>query len=329
MAHEIIVLLTQYGVLLVFLNVLVEQAGVPVPAVPTLVVAGALAANGQLPLASLVGAAVLACLIADGAWYLAGRRYGSRVLRTICRVSLSPDSCVKQSAARFERWRGRVLLVAKFLPGLSTVAPPLVGALGLRSGAFVLFDTLGSLLWVAVTVAAGYALAPQIDRVLLAISQAGTIALQTMGVLLAIYVLVKWWQRQRLIRALRMARISVEELQASYVGGNKPVVVDVRSALSRQMDDRIIPGAVLADLAGIDLAVHDVPVETELVLYCACPNEVSAATAAKALMAQGYRRVRPLLGGLDAWEAAGYPVERLPAAPVDMVPGKFPTQSAA
>lgn len=329
MAHEIIALLAQYGVLLVFLNVLVEQAGLPFPAVPTLVVAGALAANGQLPLASVTAAAVLACLISDTAWYLAGRRYGSRVMRTICKVSLSPDSCVKQSALRFQRWRGRVLLVAKFIPGLSTVAPPLVGALGLNPGVFLWLDGLGSLVWVAAAVGLGYALAPQIDRVLLALSQAGTIALEIIAVLLVLYILAKWWQRQRLIRALRMARISVEELHTAMAQDPRPVVVDVRSEAARAFDNRTIPGALLADLAGIDRAVHDVPPDTELILYCTCPNEVSAATAAKVLIGQGYRRVRPLLGGLDAWEAAGLPVERLALANVDNLTGDLPTQTAA
>ena len=118
MAHEIIALIAQYGLLLVFFNVLVEQAGVPVPAVPTMIVAGALAAGGKLPLTGIVLVAVLACLLGDLAWYWAGRRFGSGVMRTICRISLSPDSCVKQSELRFQRWRGRVLLIAKFVPGL-------------------------------------------------------------------------------------------------------------------------------------------------------------------------------------------------------------------
>ena len=159
MAHQIIELIAQYGLLLVFLNVLVEQAGVPVPAVPTMIVAGALSANGKLPLAGVVLAALVACLLSDLLWYWAGRRFGAGVMRTICRISLSPDSCVKQSELRFQRWRGRVLLIAKFVPGLSTVAPPLVGAMGLRAGSFVLLDGLGSLLWVGVAVGLGESVA--------------------------------------------------------------------------------------------------------------------------------------------------------------------------
>ena len=323
-------LLAEYGLLVVFLNVLVEQAGAPVPAVPTLVVAGALAANGRLPLVGLLAAALLACLLSDLAWYWAGRRFGAGVMRTICRVSLSPDSCVKQSELRFQRWRGRILLVAKFVPGLSTVAPPLVGALGLRPAAFLLLDGLGSLLWLGLAVGLGYLLAPQIDQVLAALSHAGTIALELAGVLLALYIALKWWQRHRLVVSLRMARIRVEDLQRAIEQAPPlPVVIDVRSQAARVVDSRIIPGALLADVSGIDRAVHEIPLDAELVIYCTCPNEASAAMAAKTLMEQGYRRVRPLLGGLDAWEQAGYPVHRLTPVGADALAGPLPTQHAA
>ncbi|MEO7064096.1 MAG: DedA family protein, partial [Dokdonella sp.] len=162
MAHEIIALIAQYGLLLVFASVLLEQLGFPIPAVAVLVVAGALAASGQLSLPGTLLVALIGCLLADLAWYWAGRRFGARVLRTLCRVSLSPDSCVHQSELRFERWGGQMLLAAKFMPGLSLVAPPLVGALGLPMRAFLLFDALGSLLWAVVAVGLGYAFAAQI-----------------------------------------------------------------------------------------------------------------------------------------------------------------------
>ena len=163
MAHEIIALIAQYGVLLVFLNVLVTQLGAPVPAVPTLVVAGALAAGGQVPVPGVLVVTVIACLLSDALWYAAGRRYGAGVMRLLCRISLSPDSCVQRSELQFQRWRGQVLLIAKFVPGLATVAPPLVGAMGLAPSAFVLFDGLGSLLWAVVALGLGYVFAAQVD----------------------------------------------------------------------------------------------------------------------------------------------------------------------
>jgi membrane protein DedA with SNARE-associated domain/rhodanese-related sulfurtransferase len=314
MAHEIIALIAQYGLLLVFLNVLAAQAGVPVPAVPTLVVAGALAAGDRLSLAGIVAAALVGSLLGDLAWYLAGRRYGAGVMRTLCRISLSPDSCVKQSELRFQRWRGQVLLVAKFVPGLSMLAPPLVGAMGLPPRHFVLLDGLGALLWAGAAIVLGYVFAGEVDRVLGAVANAGTVAIEVAAALLAAYVLIKWWRRERLLRSLRMARIGVEELARALAAGRAPVVIDVRSAVARQLDDRIIPDALLTDVEGVVQAVAAIPLDRELVVYCNCPNEVSAARAAQALMARGYRRVRPLHGGLDAWDAAGYAVQRLASA---------------
>jgi membrane protein DedA with SNARE-associated domain/rhodanese-related sulfurtransferase len=310
--HAIIALIAEYGLLLVFINVLVEQAGVPVPAVPTLVVAGALASAGKLPLAAVIAVALIACLISDLAWYWAGRHFGATVMRTLCRISLSPDSCVKQSELRFQRWRGQILLIAKFVPGLSTIAPPLVGAMKLRPHVFVWFDSLGSLIWIGVVVGLGYAFAQQIDHVLMVLANAGTVAVEFLGVLLVAYVLLKWWQRRRLLLSLRLGRITVGELHRMIEAGNAPVVVDVRSQASRLVDTRIIPGALMADLRGIDQELNHVPIDQEVVIYCSCPNEVSAAKAAKGLLVQGYRRVRPLLGGLDAWADAGYAIDQLP-----------------
>jgi membrane protein DedA with SNARE-associated domain/rhodanese-related sulfurtransferase len=307
--HAIIELIAEYGLLLVFINVLVEQAGLPLPAVPTLVVAGALSSSGRLPLGALVLVALLACLISDFVWYLAGRRYGASVMRTLCRISLSPDSCVKQSELRFQRWRGQILLIAKFVPGLSTIAPPLMGAMKLRPQVFMLLDALGSLIWIGLIVGLGYAFSQQIDRVLFALASAGTLAVEVLAALLMAYLIVKWWQRKRLLLSLRLARISADELQRLIATGKPPVVVDIRSDAARLADNRIIPGAVMAKLGGIGQQLEHVPIDQEVVIYCSCPNEVSAAKAAKGLLMQGYRKVRPLQGGLDAWAEAGYAIE--------------------
>lgn len=309
MVQEIITLITSYGLFLVFLNVLVEQAGLPLPAMPTLVVAGALAASERLPVVGVVLVALLACLLSDLAWYALGRRLGSGVLRTLCRISLSPDSCVRQSELRFHRWGGQVLLVAKFVPGLSTVAPPMVGALGLGLRRFLLFDAVGALLWIGLATGLGYLFATQVDELLGALERAGGLALEAVGALLAAYILLKWWQRQRLLRLLRMARVDVAELHDAIAAGRSPIIVDVRPDALREMDARRIPGALAWAPDGLTGLLGEIPVGQELVVYCNCPNEVSAARVAALLIARGYR-VRPLRGGLDAWDAAGYPVER-------------------
>jgi membrane protein DedA with SNARE-associated domain len=314
MANEAITLIAQYGLLLVFVNVLVEQAGAPVPAMPTLVVAGAAAASGDLSITAILLVSLVACLLGDLPWYWAGRHFGGAMMRTLCRISLSPDSCVRNSEVQFERWGGRMLVVAKFVPGLSTVAPPLVGAMGLPLHLFLLLDGLASLLWAGVPVALGYVFAAQIDSLLAALANAGTLALELVLGLFALYIVGKWWRRRSLLVALRMARITVRELHDAMTDGKAPLIVDVRSKTSRRLDGRILPGALLADLDSVDEALHDVPLDQELVIYCNCPNEATSASAAKALMVKGYRHVRPLQGGLDAWGAAGYPVQRLPWA---------------
>jgi membrane protein DedA with SNARE-associated domain len=311
MAHEAITLIAQYGLLLVFVNVLVEQAGAPVPAMPTLVVAGAVAAGGDLSITAILLVSLVACLLGDLPWYWAGRHFGSAMMRTLCRISLSPDSCVRNSEVQFERWGGRMLVVAKFVPGLSTVAPPLVGAMGLSLHLFLLLDGVASLLWAGVPVALGYIFAAQIDSLLAALANAGTLALELVLGLFALYIVGKWWRRRSLLVALRMARITVRELHDAMTDGKAPLIVDVRSKTSRRLDARILPGALLADLDSVDRALHDVPLDQELVIYCNCPNEATSASAARVLMAKGYRHVRPLQGGLDAWGAAGYPLQRL------------------
>lgn len=317
MAHEIFVLLGEYGLLLVFLNVLVTQLGMPLPAVPTLVVAGALTASGQLVLPAVLLVALLACLIGDTLWYGAGRRYGGHVMRALCRISLSPDSCVHRSELQFQRWRGGVLLIAKFVPGLSTVAPPLVGAMGLGFLSFIVFDGIGSVLWAGVAVVLGSTFAAQLDMLLGMLADAGALALELLLGLLALYILVRWWQRHRLLAALRMPRIAPAELNLALTQGQAPLVLDVRSVPARALDRRVLPGALLADEQdqAMDKLLRGVVPDRELVLYCNCPHEATAAKAAKALKARGYRHVRPLAGGLDAWAAAGYAVEWLPELP--------------
>ncbi len=310
MTHEIVALIGQYGLLLVFANVLVKQAGIPVPAVPTLVVAGSLAASGQLSLLLVVLVAVPACLLSDVAWYAVGHHFGNGALRTLCRISMSRDSCVHRSELQFERWGGQTLLIAKFVPGLSTVAPPLMGALGLRLSTFIVLDGLGSLLWVGVPVGLGYLFAAQINPVLADLSSIGTLAFELMLGLLALYIVFKWSQRRRLSLALQMPRITVVELHRALLGDPPPLVVDVRSSTSHELDPRVVPGAVVASLEHLEQVVQNVTFDREVVTYCNCPHEASSARAAKSLIERGYRNVRPLQGGLAAWAAAGYAVQQ-------------------
>jgi membrane protein DedA with SNARE-associated domain/rhodanese-related sulfurtransferase len=307
------------GLGLVFLNVLLDQLGFPVPAVPTLMVAGAMAAAGRLSGPELSALAVGACLIGDAAWYAAGRIYGGRVLSLLCRISLSPDSCVAQTQSGFERWGAKLLLVAKFVPGLSIVAPPLAGATRMGWARFLAFSLSGSVLWVGVVLAAGIALHRQILALLPRALQLGGAAVVLLLALLGCYVGWKWWERRRFYTAFNMARISVAELHEQLAGGAGPVIVDVRSPTAQLLELRRIPGALHLPAREVGRHLARVPRDRDIVLYCTCPNEASAAEAARLLMELGYERVRPLLGGLDAWIEAGYAVEPL-AEPVASAP---------
>jgi membrane protein DedA with SNARE-associated domain/rhodanese-related sulfurtransferase len=312
------------GLSLVFLNVLCDQLGVPVPAVPTLVVAGALSAAGRLPGAAVFALSVLACLLADGAWYVAGRVFGVRVMNLLCRISLTPDSCVNQTQTSFERWGAKMLLVAKFIPGLSLVAPPLAGATSMRAGRFFLSSAVGASLWVGAALLVGVLLHDQIELLLPRLAGLGSAAIVLLLCLLAVYIAYKWWERYRFKRALDMARISVAELHTHLQGGGRPVVVlDVRSATVQGLQRQRIPGARHVPLREMDAHAEQLPRDRDIILYCACPNEASAAEAARILMSRGFRHVRPLRGGLDAWIAAGYVVEETgAAAPESGVPAE-------
>ena len=317
------------GLGFVFLNVLAQQLGLPVPVVPTLLVAGAVAASGKMSGSAIYALAVAACLIADSTWYTAGRRYGGRVMSLLCRVSLSPDSCVSRTQGAFERWGPKALLVAKFVPGLALIAPPLAGATRMEFGRFLIFSVLGATLWVGSALAAGALLRTWIERILPQAAQVGGGAALVLLALLAAYVGYRWWERRRFLAALDMARISVEELRRQIEEGAAPVIVDVRSSTAQTIERRRIPGAVHVPVQDAARHLRELPRDREIILYCSCPNEASAARVARLLMNHGFRRVRPLKGGLEAWIEAGHAVESVTVPAVaTALPPRAPQPSA-
>jgi membrane protein DedA with SNARE-associated domain/rhodanese-related sulfurtransferase len=308
-------LIARHGLALIFANVLLEQLGVPLPAVPTLIVAGALAADGTLSAPAVFGVAFAASMIGDCAWYVAGRRYGRRVMTTLCRISLSPDSCVRQTENHFARWGGLTLALGKFIPGLATIAPPLAGAMRIRWRSFLLLNGAGTALWAAAPIALGMLFYAQIERLVDRLEDMGAVALEVLGALLAVYVAFKWWERRRFYKTLRMARITAEELRHLLDSGKPPVIIDVRSHAERELDPRSIPGARAFEVEELEKLIDSLPADRDVIFYCSCPNEASAARAAKRLIDRGYTRARPLRGGLDAWIAAGYSIELKAPAP--------------
>jgi membrane protein DedA with SNARE-associated domain/rhodanese-related sulfurtransferase len=301
----------EYGLASVFVVVFLEQIGAPIPALPVLLLAGAAAMADPLYGVYALVLAMVASTLGDLAWYAAGRRYGHRVLKTLCRVSLSPDSCVRQTESTFERRGPGTLVIAKFLPGLSTVAPPVAGALGLSPTTFLIFNGAGAALWAGAGILAGLVFHGQIDWLLTRIADLGGTALAILVALLAAYVGWKWWERHRFLKSLEAARISVDELYAMTDRGEKVVVLDVRSRAHRDLHGMRIPGALPFNLEEIDHLVSGIGPDHEVVVYCACPNDASAVKVAGMLRQRGFQRVRPLAGGIDAWTAAGFDLEEL------------------
>jgi membrane protein DedA with SNARE-associated domain/rhodanese-related sulfurtransferase len=305
-------LIEQYGLVAVFLNVLIEQGGAPVPAYPMMLIAGALLDRANYQLHHLILAVVVASLIADMFWYEAGRRYGDRVLKMLCKISLSPDSCVRQTESIYTKWGPASLLVAKFIPGFASIATALAGVVGTSRTRFIFFDGLGAAIWGGSAIGLGYLFRDAVNDVLAVLERLGQIGIALAVLAFAIFLATKWWQRVRLFKQLRMARISVAELADMIKDGLSPVVLDVRSEESRKRTG-YIPSSKAVQHDHIDDGLNDVlkgiSPETEIIVYCTCPNEVSAAKVAKMLMLRGFAHVRPLEGGLDAWVARGYSIE--------------------
>lgn len=314
-------LIREHGFGIVFLNVLIEQLGAPIPAYPVLVVTGALEGASLARLLWLTVIAVTAALIADVFWYHAGKTYGHRVLGRICRISLSPDACIRQTESVYGRWGAKSLLVAKFVPGFASIASALAGVVGTPLRIFVLFDTLGALIWVGSAVFLGSLFSSTVQDLLDVLTALGKWGLLLISIAFVVFVARKWWQRQRVVRSLKMPRISVQELAGLNAQGIHPTVIDVREPMLYGMGH--IPGAhSWAQRPEKGKPAYDrlLPREQHqhgLVVYCDCPNEISAARVARQLQRAGFTNVRPLVGGLTAWEAAGLNVEAHPDQVVD------------
>jgi membrane protein DedA with SNARE-associated domain len=303
----ILLQLERHGTLIVGFNVLLQQLGLPIPSVPTMMVAGALAAAGRINGIATFALCVAASLLADVLWFWAGRRFGYPVLRFLCKVSLSPDTCVRETEGIFERWGFFSVILSKFVPGFSTVAPPIAGALKMPAGAFVVASIASAALWVGAAMGVGLVFSRQIDVALAWMTENAGLAASGVAIVVAAYIAMKAFQRWRLARHVNAARITIDELRDRLAQEPRPFLVDVGSRLAHQARPHI-PGARMLDLDAISRA-DDFPTDQDIIVYCACPNEESAKRAAQILLKKGLSRVRPLVGGIDGWIAAGHAVE--------------------
>jgi len=308
---DVIGLLNHWGVALVFGVVLLEFAGLPVGASAWVIVAGGLSIGGPLRTEHVLLAAFAAALVSDHAWFFLGRRYGRKLLETVCRISLSPDICVSRTDDMLGRYGPALLLFAKFVPGVSAVSIPTLAAMGVRYRRFVAFDAAGCFIWSGLHVGVGALFHRQIDRVLDEMHFFGRNALAVGATLFLGYLALKLVHRRRLIRLHRLARIAPHEVGRMLDEGHDFVILDARSQVARASDPRSLPRSiVLQDPGAIESLPQGLRAKT-VVTFCTCPNEASAAFVADLLLKTGYRNVRVLTGGDDALALlAGLAVDR-------------------
>jgi membrane protein DedA with SNARE-associated domain/rhodanese-related sulfurtransferase len=309
----------------VFLTVLAEQIGLPIPAMPVLLAAGAIAGDGEAHLSVLTGLSVAACLLGDMVWFELGRHRGRQALALLCRIALEPDACVRRTENLFITHGIRALIVAKFIPGLSTLAPALAGLFKISIGRFFLFNGVGSLLWSFSFLLLGYLFTDQIGYVAEQAVRFGKTATIIITIALGGYLLYKYLHRQKLLRDLRVARITPTELKQLIDNGHKSLVVDLRGALDHVADPYTIPGSLRISAEELERRHHEIPRDRDIILFCACPNEATAARMALVLKRKGITRVRPLAGGIDAWRELAYPLEMVVSKEDVVVTAEVPT----
>jgi membrane protein DedA with SNARE-associated domain len=251
-----------------FAIVLAEQLGLPLPAVPVLLVMGAMAGAGRFSFAAALMIAVAACLIADYAWYRLGRWRGARVLNLLCRISLEPDSCVRMAENRLALGGARALLVAKFIPGFSTAAPPVAGLIRMRVSRFLLWDGLGAVLWSSAYLGLGWLFSDQLERVMRAVADVGGRAFLLAASALLVYIAWKIAQRRRFLRQIALDRITPEELHARLAAGEDIVVVDLRHSAEFEAEGRTLPHALRIAPDAVDAQLSAIPPGREVILFC-------------------------------------------------------------
>lgn len=260
--------LVAHGYLVLFVWVLIEQAGLPIPSIPLLLAAGALAGAGRMNLALCLVVPVVASTISDFCWYEIGKRRGGSVLNWICRISIEPDSCARRTEDLYARLGAKSLLVAKFIPGLSSVAPPLAGIFHMRLSRFLIYDMCGVLLWAGTFVGLGFAFSSELERVAQYAMRLGEMLIFLLVSALVAYILYKYRQRRRFLLDLRVARITPEELKRMLDAGENIQIVDLRHEVEFEADPLTIPGALRLDPKDIEQRQQEILRDRDVVLYC-------------------------------------------------------------
>jgi len=315
-------ILIAYGYLLLFAWVLVEQLGVPLPATPVLLAAGELSAEGRISFFVALMAGLAAALIADSSWFLVGRRHGHRLLRLLCKLSMEPTVCVRKTQDSFGRRRVVTLLIAKFVPGLALLAPPVAGQNGMGYGEFLLFDGLGATAWVGALLMVGRLFGDALKRDPSLLNWVGRFSGALLVAGIVAFFVGRILRRRMTLRELAAARLEPEELKRQLDAGELVYIVDLRHPLELLPDPFTLPGALLFSPDSLAARHLEIPRDRDVVLFCTCPSEATAAKTAMTLIKLGIERVRPLRGGYDEWKRLGFPVDAVQMARPAMEPAR-------
>jgi membrane protein DedA with SNARE-associated domain/rhodanese-related sulfurtransferase len=302
-------ILLHYGYAVLFLAVLGQQCGVPIPADPFMIGMGSLAGDGHFSLASAIAIAWMGAMAGDLLWFRIGGLWGSRALGLLCRISIEPDSCVARTHSRFARSGPRSLLLSKFVPGLSAVATPVAGMIRMPLLQFVLWDGLGALIWVSTYLTLGYVFRRRLEELAQLFDGAKrSFAVLLVGVIVA-YIGLKVYRRRRFLRNVATAKVGPLEVREWIDRGLDPFIVDVRSQAEIEAEPVTLPGALIRPFDELILRYAELPADRDIILYCSCPNDGASGKATLELRKLGYQNVRALSGGLPAWTALGFPTK--------------------
>ncbi len=266
--NEVAQFLIEQGYIVLFLWVFLAQLGFPIPIVPMLLAGGALAGIGKLNAPLVLGIAFLAALLSDQFWYQVGLRRGSKVLPFLCRIALDPESCVRRTKEIFARYGPRSLLFAKFIPGVAIVASPLAGIFHLHPLRFLLFDGLGTFIWVGILVFLGYKFGNEIKDLTIRTSGMAPGLGMVVPVGLAIYIVWKYVQRKRFLDRLAIARVTPEEVKQRLDSGENLLILDLRNALDFKVEPLTIPGAFHFSIEELEKQYQKIPRDREIILFC-------------------------------------------------------------
>ena len=302
----------KYGYFILFLWVMTEQLGVPIPSVPLLLTAGTLTATHKLNLPLVLIAVTLGSLVSDSLWYVMGKSYGGAVVKLLCRLSMESSTCVRRTENYFTKHGPAALLLAKFIPGLGSVAAPIAGQTSMPYGSFVTFDTAGILIWALTFTLGGRFFGDVLKRHPNALNWVAHFAFLLFVLLLVAFLLSRFMRQRAFLREIRTARIDPHELKEMLDREQPVYIVDLRHPLDYLPDPRTLPGAVLLTPDKLVLESDQIPRDRDIVLFCTCPSEATAAKMALAIRKLGIFRVRPLLGGFDEWKRLNFPLVDIP-----------------